>query len=385
MNVGKLERSFEMLQAHSIAPSRSKLRLTLAWVLLCVSGCAEFDEPPQVRSTDSDGSSSQTGDGTTIALPEPSSTTSTTSTAEESSPSTDAPLEPDSTSTTGDPVSCGNGVIEGDEACDDANRDSTDGCLSDCSIPTRCMDILAHAAAAASGIHEIDSDGPGGYGPYDAYCDMEHAGGGWTLVIVSADDGHATWTWQTHALMTTDTFLMGNVAVRDEDYKSAALHLVAFSDLLFVHEPSGVWASYDAVGDGAQDVGTFMSTLPFPQCDLEAGYPMTDGELTQIGTNLCSTDLYFHAGDYDGSPANQAYCEAFIGDSTATYGPGWSAVGNGGCPLDDPDTNSLGPSALGNYDLYPPEGIEDVEWDGRGFAKGMGLMQPDDRLEMYVR
>ena len=174
-------------------------------------------------------------------------------------------------------------------------------------------------------------------------------------------------------------------AVLDEDYKSAAHHLVAFSDLLFVHEPSGVWASYDGVGDGTQDVGTFMSGLASPQCDLESGFPMTDGELTQIGTSMCSTDLYFHAGDWDGSYANQAYCEAWVGDANAAYGPNWSAAGNGGCPLDDPDGSSLGPSGLGNYDTYPPQGLEDVEWDGRGFANGMGLMQPDDRLEMYVR
>lgn len=34
---------------------------------------------------------------------------------------------------TGGPV-CGDGVVEGDEACDDANSDETDACLSDCTV-----------------------------------------------------------------------------------------------------------------------------------------------------------------------------------------------------------------------------------------------------------
>ena len=404
-----------MLHAQAPTPLRphAAVALVLTMTASFTAGCFSTDEAMGDGSTSGEGSSGATADGTTTDSPEPATSTGAMDGATSSSP-------PDPDSTTDAPAICGNGIVEDDEACDDgvndgsyggcagdcrglaprcgdgsvdpqetcddANEDSTDGCLSDCSVPASCQDVLLHDPAAASGIHEIDSDGPGGYGAYDAHCDMVHAGGGWTLVIVSAEDGHDTWTWVNRELMTTDTFLVGNVAVLEEDYKSAALHLVAFSDLLFVHEPSGVWASYDAVGDGTQDVGTFMSNLPFPQCDLEAGYPMTDGDLTQIGTNLCSTDLYFHPGDYDGVPENQAYCEAFNGaNASGTYGPAWSAVGNGGCPLDDPDTNSLGPSVLGSYELYPPEEFEIIEWDGRGFANGMGIMQPADRLEMYVR
>lgn len=405
-----------MITTKDDARLRLHTHLALATALLGASACASFDDPmSDLPASSSEGSSGQTNDAMSTTSLESATLTGAMDGAT-SSGTTDSPPDPDST--TDAPSVCGDGIVEDGEACDDgindgnyggcapdcqslaprcgdglpdavegcddANEDSTDGCLSDCSVPRSCMDVLLHDPAAASGIHEIDSDGPGGYGAYDAYCDMVHAGGGWTLVIVSADDGHATWTWQSRELLTTDTFLVGNVAVRDEDYKSAALHLVPFTDLLFVHEPSGVWASYD-VADGTEDVGTFMSGLTTPQCDLEAGYPMTDGGLTTIGTGLCSTDLYFHAGDWDGSYENEAYCEAWAGSATATYGPNWSAAGNGGCPLDDPDGSSLGPSGLGNYDIYPPEGLEDVEWDGRGFANGMGLMEPADRLEMYVR
>jgi cysteine-rich repeat protein len=377
-----------MIDTDAFTMTRAHARLALAVALLGLSACP-FSEPDVGGFTSSDGSSGEVG-----------TTTATTTIVGSTESTSHAVMD-----STADMPSCGNGLVEGGEvcddgindgshggcepgctslapycgddevdgpeACDDANRDSTDGCLSDCTVPTSCMDVLLHDPAAVSGIHTLDSDGPGGLGPYEAHCDMEHAGGGWTLVIVSADDGHDTWTWQNHELLTTDTFLVGNVAVLAEDYKSAAHHLVEFSD---------------SVGDGTQDVATFMSLLPFPQCDLESGYPMTDGELTTLGTNLCNTDLYFHMGDYDGSYANQVYCESFDGvNTTGTYGPVWNAADGRGCPMDEPDGNSLGPSKLATYELQPPEGIEDVEWDGRGFANGMGLMQANDRFEMYVR
>ena len=50
-------------------------------------------------------------------------------------------------------------------------------------LPT-CAHILAANPSAPSGLYGLDPDGPGSASVYDAYCDMDTDGGGWTLVNV---------------------------------------------------------------------------------------------------------------------------------------------------------------------------------------------------------
>lgn len=73
---------------------------------------------------------------------------------------------------------CGDGLVADGEACDDANADEADGCLSDCTVPRTCAEILAAIPGAASGTYILVPDGMS----LDAYCEMEADGGGWTLV-----------------------------------------------------------------------------------------------------------------------------------------------------------------------------------------------------------
>jgi hypothetical protein len=47
--------------------------------------------------------------------------------------------------------------------------------------PTSCSALLASDPGAPSGVYRIDPDGESGEDGFDAYCDMERDGGGWTL------------------------------------------------------------------------------------------------------------------------------------------------------------------------------------------------------------
>ena len=92
--------------------------------------------------------SAGTSAGTTAA------TTGETESASDASTSADTTMgasESASGTTTGDPpATCGNGVVEDGEACDDGNADDTDECLSSCQSAA-CGDGVVHA-----GVEECD-------------------------------------------------------------------------------------------------------------------------------------------------------------------------------------------------------------------------------------
>jgi cysteine-rich repeat protein len=84
----------------------------LPWALVAVLGCGE-GETTEVMPASSTGGSSH-GD--------PSSGDGSSSSGQADTSSTTEAVDP----------ICGNGTVEGDEACDDMNIDALDGCLSNC-------------------------------------------------------------------------------------------------------------------------------------------------------------------------------------------------------------------------------------------------------------
>jgi hypothetical protein len=251
--------------------------------------------------------------------------------------------------------------------------------------PASCKEILAQGRSTGDGLYAIDPDGAGGAEPFNVYCDMTRNGGGWTLAMVSSDDGLMTWTWSRRALMTTDQTLIGNVNQRNRDFKSRALHASPFRDLLFVHAPSGVWAAYGGVGNGSTSAASFMNSISAPVCNRALagnGYEMTAGTLTAVATSgrrICDTDLYFHQGDFEGPVQSVWYCRAADSYQNSTYGPGWNLGDNNGCPFDDPSFASFGPDVLSA-----------VEMRGEGFGYALGLSTgaagtATNYIQMYVR
>ncbi|HSP79031.1 MAG TPA: hypothetical protein VLQ93_10905, partial [Myxococcaceae bacterium] len=171
------------------------------------------------------------------------------------------------------------------------------------------------------------------------------------------------------------------VHARDRDFKSPALHQVAFTDLLFVHAPSSQWAAYESVGNGSTDMGSFMAGLDAPTCDPSRGghgYPLSAGTISTQGW-LCDTDLYFHLGDLDGTE-DANYCKGNSGFQDSTYGPTWNISYNHPCPFDEPAYASTGPTLS-----YP-----DFELPGVGFGEALGLNTGEqgmaqNYLQIYVR
>jgi len=55
-------------------------------------------------------------------------------------------------------ASCGNTVVDADEACDDGNRDDGDGCRGDCKKIERCGDALVDEGEACDDGNTKDGD-----------------------------------------------------------------------------------------------------------------------------------------------------------------------------------------------------------------------------------
>merc|ERR1711918_160948 len=81
------------------------------------------------------------------------------------------------------------------------------------------------------------------------------------------------------------------------------------------------------------------------------GWQKQEGTLTTTG-KLCSTDLFFNAGDKDGDHhRNDYYCGRYQNEG---MGPCFSGNNNNGCPLDDPGgfTCWSNPRGAGHNLLY---------------------------------
>jgi hypothetical protein len=299
---------------------------------------------------------------------------------------------------------CVSGACVGAKAtCDDANPCTTDSCdpktgcvatpvadgtacgtgfactkgvcsLGSPSNPAKsCAELKA--AGAGDGLFTLDPDGKDGpIAALQTQCNNTRDGGGWTLVAISANDGQNTWTWNNRLLWSTNTTLIGSPTVLNKDFKSAALHVMPFKDLLFVHAPSDVWASYYAVGDGKQSLAQRIGGYANVVCwQPGQGFPLSAGTL-KAGGKLCSSNLFFNAHDHDG---NATQC----GDDDPTFGPSWSASNNGTCPFDDPGLSG---------GLGPQQANPTVEQAPVGFGFGLNLNSGANgsganRMSVWVR
>ncbi|MCB9665582.1 MAG: hypothetical protein H6732_15835 [Alphaproteobacteria bacterium] len=260
-----------------------------------------------------------------------------------------------------------------DQDCSGQDAPCLPGDLEACPAQD-CADVQAQRPGAPSGVYWILPE----FTKFEAWCDMDHDLGGWTLVMVKANDNTNTFTWYNRGLWDNRNLEVGSIDRRTYDMRSRAWWEVEGTDLLFVHQPDGVWAAYRDVALAPVTVGRFVQLRSGSSGTCygnSGGFRMTSGTI-RVQDDLCSTDLFVSPQDQDGFSG----CSngANFTPRQDTWGFAWSADNTNGCPLDDPGRMSnLGPSS------DQPSQEDGSVGFGRPLKLNVGAVRT--RMEVYVR
>ena len=146
-----------------------------------------------------------------------------------------------------------------------------------------CLEILADNSANVDGTYSLD-DGSGNI--YDAYCEMDNDGGGWTLVGSTVNDylvsGTHSRAWNTLAVW-SDTTTFGSISARQTtDYKGEAYNFVTGDDVMIVTDEYA-FAFYNIAGSvdfASMVAANYDSTTCNSSTFLASGADWQDGSLS---------------------------------------------------------------------------------------------------------
>ncbi len=244
----------------------------------------------------------------------------------------------------GGPICKACGLGEKCKVCDDCDKGACNG--GTCKLAPNCLALRKACPGIKDGLHSIDPNGGSPADSFAVFCNMTGAGGGWTHIATTADDGKNTWTTNNRAYL-WDKKVFGSTAQLNQDYKSKAYFTVPFNDMAFM-DAKGNWAAYAQVN---QKAGLTVAAW-MPQklaCANAAGrsFKMTAGNLKATKPakpgKMNSTTIYFSIYDNEG-------CSCTPGGpyNQNAYGPTWSYMNNSACGADDAGGFGWGPGGAGN-------------------------------------
>jgi cysteine-rich repeat protein len=171
-----------------------RLALLGAWLPVCVGGCLVVKVDTTDTLTDVSLSDILTDGFTQTSIPTLPSDPSSDPTTETTDPTTTTETTIDPTTTIDPPTEptteplpfCGDGTVDPGEACDDANGDNGDECLSDCALAS-CGDGFLHVGVeACDDGNVVDGDG------CSSACTLPECGDGAVQPPEACDDGNAS-------------------------------------------------------------------------------------------------------------------------------------------------------------------------------------------------
>ncbi len=155
---------------------------------------------------------------------------------------------------------------------------------------TSCKQILTQAPFSKTGVFWLDPDGLGANPPFEAYCDMTTAGGGWTLVFnLDTNDSTMRAYSDTDFWLKTDKLYGSSASAMQNDYKGQAYGAVAGGEVLvWAHKEGAEWsqpASFARMTVTANQQGkTFADWLQLPaNTQLSTGKVDTSGSISKPG------------------------------------------------------------------------------------------------------